>query len=86
MEEEVIQALLAAGYSHDEIQLEMTPSGNIGGFVISRRFAGMTQLQRQDELWDQLRERITPETLRRIVSLLTMTPEETDDDVRSATG
>lgn len=85
MEEEVRQALIAAGYTADQIHLEQTQSGNVGGFVISPRFAGQPQLSRQDDLWSDLRKHLAPENLRRIVAILTMTPDEVDDDVR-ATG
>jgi acid stress-induced BolA-like protein IbaG/YrbA len=86
MEEEVRQALLSAGYKPAEIELETTSTGKVGGFVISRTFAGISQMERQEKLWSQLGERLDPEKLRDIVSLLTMTPEETEDDARSASG
>ena len=84
MEEEVRRALVAAGFAADQIHLEQTPSGNVGGFVISPRFAGHSQISRQEELWGELRNRLAPENLLRIVSILTMTPDEIDDDVRAA--
>ena len=82
MEEQVKIALIAAGYTADEIHLETTRSGNVGGFVISPRFSGLSQL----DLWADLRKRLSPEQLRRIVSMLTMTPDEVEDDVRVANG
>ena len=85
MEEEVRRALVAAGYTADQIHLEQTQSGNVGGFVISSRFAGQSQVSRQEVLWSDLRKLLAPEQLHRIVSILTMTPDEMDDDVR-ATG
>jgi acid stress-induced BolA-like protein IbaG/YrbA len=86
MEEQVKNALIAAGYTADEIRLETTPSGNVGGFVISPRFSGLTHLDRQDVLWDELRKHLSPDQLRRIVSILTMTPDEVEDDVRVVNG
>lgn len=86
VEEEVRRALIAAGFAADEIDLETTPNGNVGGFLISLKFIGKPQLVRQEELWAVLRRSLDPGTLRRIVSILTMTPDETDDDVRVASG
>jgi acid stress-induced BolA-like protein IbaG/YrbA len=86
-EETIRQALLGAGYKPEEIELETTSSGKVGGFVISKKFAGISQMERQRTLWSELSEHLDPEKLRSIVSLLTMTPEETDDeDARSASG
>jgi acid stress-induced BolA-like protein IbaG/YrbA len=86
VEEELRQALLAAGYKPEEIVLETTSTGKVGGFVISASFVGISQIERQERLWSQLGQHLAPETLRNIVSLLTMTPDETEDDVRSANG
>ena len=83
MEEEVARALLAAGFTADQIHLEVTQSGNVGGFVISPRFAGQSQVGRQEALWTDLRRYLAADRLHRIVSILTMTPEEVDDDVRA---
>lgn len=85
MEEEVRLALNQAGFSETEIYLEQTPLGNMGGYVVSSRFEGQSQLDRQEWLWEELRRRLSPETLHRIVSILTMTPAEVDDDVREIT-
>ena len=86
MEEEVRRALLAAGFAADQIHLEVTQSGNVGGFVISPRFLGQSQVDRQEALWAELHRHLAADRLRRIVSILTMTPEEVDDDVRVANG
>src|SRR5262249_5287117 len=69
MEEEVRRALLAAGFAPEQIYLEQTQSGNVGGYVVSPRFVGHSQLSRQDELWRELRAHLAPEHLRRIVSI-----------------
>jgi acid stress-induced BolA-like protein IbaG/YrbA len=84
MEEEVRAALLAVGFTADQIQLEETQRGNVGGFVISPRFVGQSQVERQEALWADLRRHLAPDQLHRIVSILTMTPDEVDDDVRAA--
>ena len=86
MEEEVTRALLAAGFTADQIHLEVTQSGNVGGFVISPGFAGHSQVDRQEALWAELRRHLAADRLHRIVSILTMTPDEVDDDVRAVNG
>lgn len=77
---------LAAGFTDDEIQLETTSSGRVAGFVIAERFDGMPQLERQEMLWNDLENYLDPATLASIVSLLTMTPEEVEDDLPAASG
>ena len=86
MEERIRQALLAAGFADDEIQLETTATGRVGGFIIASRFDGMSQLDRQEMLWNELKNYLDPATLASIVSLLTMTPDEVDDDLPVASG
>lgn len=86
MEEEVRHALLAAGFETSEIHLEVTQSGNVGGFVVSKRFAGISQVDRQQALWSDLKKHLPAEKIHRIVSILTMTPAEVEDDVRVANG
>ncbi len=86
MEEEVRAALLAMGFTDDEIELETTQSGNVGGFVVSARFAEQSQIERQETFWAELEQHLTPEKLRRIVSILTMAPDEVEDDVRVLNG
>ncbi len=84
MEEEVRRALLAAGFTAEQIHLEVTQSGKVGGFVLSPRFTGQSQVDRQEALWAHLRRHLAADRLHRIVSILTMTPDEVDDDVRAA--
>jgi len=86
VEELIRQALRTAGFSDDEIQLETTATGRVGGFIIAARFDGMSQLDRQDMLWNELRNYLDPATLNSIVSLLTMTPDEVADDLPVAIG
>ena len=67
--------LLELGYTEDELRLDQA-EGKVGGVVVSRRFAGRSQEQRQQDLWTALEERMNPEELQDIVALMTMTPEE----------
>jgi len=83
MEEEVKLALSQVGFTDSQVWLETTESGNLGGYVVSPLFEGQSQLDRQEWLWNELKNRLSPETLHHIVSILTMTPAEIDDDVRA---
>ncbi len=50
--------------------------GKVGGMVTSTRFKGMPQLDRQTELWTALKGRFSPDDLRHVSLILTLTPEE----------
>ncbi len=50
------------------------------------RFAGLSQVDRQEALWSDLKKHLPAEKIHRIVSILTMTPTEVEDDVRVANG
>lgn len=80
---EVRLALKHAGFVHEDIYLDGAPSGRVSGLVVSARFAGQSQIERQRALWDGLRERLPADMLSGVTSILTMTPEEVDDDVRA---
>lgn len=81
MEQELRQTLIDLGFRDEEIHLESTPSGKVGGWIISDNFDGVSQIERQNNLWARLRERLPPEKLAKIVAILTMTPLEVEDDV-----
>jgi acid stress-induced BolA-like protein IbaG/YrbA len=76
MEEHLKEVLRTLGFSDAEVQLENTSGGKVGGVLISERFAGRSQEDRQQVLWDELRKRMQPEELVQIVAIMTMTPEE----------
>jgi len=76
MEEHLKEVLRALGFSDAEVQLENTGGGKVGGVLISKRFAGHSQEDRQQVLWDELRKQMRPEELVQIVAIMTMTPEE----------
>jgi acid stress-induced BolA-like protein IbaG/YrbA len=73
-------ALREIGYTDDEIHMEITASGKVGGHIISEAFRGESQLNRQNQLWNELRLRLTPGDLVNIVALLTVTPSEIGED------
>jgi acid stress-induced BolA-like protein IbaG/YrbA len=76
---EVEIALISMGFTAEEIRLENTSTSRVGGSVISERFLGKSQVERQETLWANLAKHLAPEKCRLIVSILTMTPNEIDD-------
>ena len=76
MEEHLKEVLRALGFQEEEVQLEHAGGGRVGGVLVSTRFAGQSQEERQSQLWDELRRNMRPEELVQIVAIMTMTPEE----------
>ncbi len=76
MEERLRAVLRDFGCTDDEIHLERAGAGNIGGYIISEAFRGESQMNRQDQLWARLRQRMEPHELVQITAILTMTPAE----------
>jgi acid stress-induced BolA-like protein IbaG/YrbA len=70
----------ASGIAAPEFELEEAADGKVGGFIISPSFAGKSQLERQNILWDYLDQALTQEQALGIVSLVTITPEEAQED------
>jgi tRNA-dihydrouridine synthase len=80
---EKLTALLTApesGITDPEFDLEVTPTGKVGGFVVSPTFSGKTQLERQNMVWDYIDGHLDKDDILRIVSLVTVTPEEMEED------
>lgn len=73
---EELEQFLMGGELQAEPQLERTAGGRVGGFILSEKFAGMKQVDRQELLWRLLEERFSREELQAIVVLLTMTRRE----------
>ncbi len=74
--EELIEALSQSGLEAPEFDLEESPGGKVGGFVISESFEGMPQLDRQNMLWHYLDSKFDQEKRAKIVVLVTITPTE----------
>ncbi len=70
----------ASGIASPEFDLEETPAGKVGGFVISPSFSGKSQIERQNMLWDYLDQVLTKEQGLGVVSLVTITPEEAQEE------
>jgi acid stress-induced BolA-like protein IbaG/YrbA len=60
------------------LRLESVSGGKVAGFVISPTFRRMRQINRQNLVWDFLEEKLPRDKVLRIVSLITLTPEEAD--------
>ena len=75
--EELIARLKApnSGIDHPEFDLEEA-SGKVTGVLISKTFEGMSQLDRQDLVWNYLKGVFDPGELLDIVVLITVTPNE----------
>ena len=76
MEQRLREVLGALGYTDAEVQLEQARGGKVGGVLVSERFVGHSQEDRQAELWRNLRANMRPEELVQIVAIMTMTPQE----------
>jgi acid stress-induced BolA-like protein IbaG/YrbA len=76
MEERLREVLRKLGFAEAEVQLEQAGGGKVGGVLVSSRFAGHSQEDRQSKLWQDLRAQMKPEELVQIVALMTMTREE----------
>lgn len=65
-----------SGLEEPVLDLEEAPNGKVAGFIISRTFAGKSQLERQNMVWDYLDRRLKQKQILRIISLVTVTPDE----------
>ena len=70
----------ASGIMTPEFELEETPMGKVGGFIISPTFAGKSQIERQNLIWDYLDHELDKTQILHIVTLVTVTPEEAQED------
>ena len=77
--EELENALLRIGLENPVLEIEIKPSGRLGGFVVSETFSGISQIDRQNMLWDGLEKILDEERQSKIIALLTMTPAEVED-------
>ena len=63
-----------------EFDLEEMPGDKVGGFIISATFVGKSQIERQNLVWDYLDDNLDKEQILHIVSLVTVTPDEAEED------
>ena len=72
---ELENILLGMGLESPVLEIDETPEGRFGGFVISESFTGKSQIERQDMLWETLDSALDEEKNLKIIGLLTMTPD-----------
>jgi len=77
--EEIENILNQIGLKNPELDIEVTPTGRIGGFVISESFIGKSHIDRQNMLWDKLDRILDEEKRTKIIGILTMTPVEAEE-------
>ncbi|QTA83382.1 BolA-like domain-containing protein [Desulfonema limicola] len=77
--EEIKRVLKKLGLKELEIDMEESSSGKIGGFIVSKIFEGMSQLERQNYIWNHLEKELNEEQHKRIRLILTLTPGESDE-------
>lgn len=72
-----LQDLLKEGFPGSEPHLQQaTPAPRIGGFLIWPEFEGVSQSERQSQVWNVLRNKLGVEDQQRITAILTLTPYE----------
>jgi acid stress-induced BolA-like protein IbaG/YrbA len=76
LEGKIVEILNASGVAIVHSSFDKSDNGNVGGILISGCFEGMDETERQELVWDKLKEKLSAEEQRRIASLITVTPEE----------
>jgi acid stress-induced BolA-like protein IbaG/YrbA len=76
---EVMNTLNNLGLFNPIIELEKSSDGRIGGFIISESYKGLSQIERQNMLWEQLSKLLNKKKQRQIMAILTMTPAEVEE-------
>lgn len=73
---EALRAFAGQWFGADAVfDVEVTPSGRLGGYVIAAAFEGLSELERQALLEDGLCT-LAPELTQKDVALLTFSPAE----------
>jgi hypothetical protein len=79
-----VHKALRKEFSPKEILLQSAGGGMVGGWIISKSFAKLTELERQQKVWKLFDAYLNEKDRRRIVGFLTFTPLEKkmafDDD------
>ncbi|MCX7045855.1 MAG: hypothetical protein NTX50_10285 [Candidatus Sumerlaeota bacterium] len=80
--QELIGALSnsASGILMPQFDIKSHRGGNVGGFLISPSFVGKAQIERQKMVWDYLDKIFPREKTRKIDILITITPDEAQED------
>jgi hypothetical protein len=76
-----VRGVLSAEFSGADVRLEpVQGNGRVWGFLIWPGWEGLDQIDRVGRVWDVLRSRLTPDEVRQVSAILTMTPDEYRDD------
>ncbi len=80
-----VHQVLRKDFSPKEILLQSAGGGMVGGWIISKSFARLTEIERQQKIWKLFDRYLDEKERRRIVGFLTFTPLEKkiafDDDL-----
>ncbi len=71
-----LRRVLQAEFANSRDELEPRPPHKVGGFLIWDGFSGLEQIERQNRVWNVLKQRLNQEDQRRITAVLTFTPAE----------
>ena len=71
-----VQALLEEHFDEAEVTLDAAAGDRVGGALVWNGFEVESQLQRQERLWELLRERLDSAELLRIGLIMTLTQDE----------
>ncbi len=82
LKEKIEKALVSqeSGIMDPIVDIEETSTNRVAGFIISNTFLDMDQLDRQNKVWNYIERVLQQEEALRIVSLVTVTPDEADLD------
>lgn len=80
LKEKIKNALVSptSGIMDPVVELEETSTKKVAGFIISKTFSEMDQLDRQNKVWNYMEKVLQQEEVMKIVSLVTVTPDEAD--------
>ncbi len=80
LKEKIEKALVSqeSGIMDPIVDIEETSTNKVAGFIISNTFLDMDQLDRQNKVWNYIERVLQQEEALRIVSLVTVTPDEAD--------
>lgn len=73
------RALKLGAFAGAEVSLEVSPTGRVGGILVSPSFQGFAHVDRQERLWKFLESEFNAGELVQIVSILTLTPSEVSE-------
>ncbi|MGD8718658.1 MAG: hypothetical protein PVH29_07535 [Candidatus Zixiibacteriota bacterium] len=73
---EKVEEAINAEFGENAAELEVLESGRVSGFVVSGKFDDKSDQERQDMLWETLKEALTQEELLNVSFLITLTPDE----------